>query len=132
MYKTLTIIHTTLKTDNPKYMSNSITLKLKNNLRSFNKKLLKQDITSNFPQLWNKLPALYITLPLLLLTSYQPYYYYSPPLHIHLYLIYFLYTLSPIHFSHIHNVHCKSPSHEIPSHFLIHITTIITLIIYLF
>ena len=28
------------------------------------------------------------------LTSYQPYYYSSPPLHVHLYLTYFLYTLS--------------------------------------
>ena len=37
-------------------MSDSIKLKLKNNLRSSNKKLLKQDITNNFPQLWNKLP----------------------------------------------------------------------------
>ena len=36
-------------------MSDSIKLKLKNNLRSSNKKLLKQDITNNFPQLWNKL-----------------------------------------------------------------------------
>ena len=56
MYKTLTIIHTALKTDIPKYKSDSIKLKLKNNLRSSNKKLLKQDITNNFPQLWNKLP----------------------------------------------------------------------------
>ena len=56
MYKTLTIIHTALKTDIPKYMSDSIKLKLKNNLRSSNKKLLKQDINNNFPQLWNKLP----------------------------------------------------------------------------
>ena len=37
-------------------MRDSIKLKLKNNLRSSNKKLLKQDITNNFPQLWNKLP----------------------------------------------------------------------------
>ena len=37
-------------------MSDSIKLKLKSNLRSSNKKLLKQDITDNFPQLWNKLP----------------------------------------------------------------------------
>ena len=37
-------------------MSDSIKLKLKNNLRSSNKKLLQQDITNNFPQLWNKLP----------------------------------------------------------------------------
>ena len=37
-------------------MSDSIKLKLKNNLRLSNKKLLKQDITYNFPQLWNKLP----------------------------------------------------------------------------
>ena len=37
-------------------MSDSIKLKLKNNLRSSNKKLLKQDITNNCPQLWNKLP----------------------------------------------------------------------------
>ena len=29
---------------------------------------------------------------------------------------YFLYTLSPIHFSHIHNVHCIPPSHAFPSH----------------
>ena len=36
-------------------MSYSNKLKLKNNLRS-NKKLLKQDITNTFPQLWNKLP----------------------------------------------------------------------------
>ena len=43
MYKTLTIIHTALKTDIPKYMSDSIKLKLKNNLRSSNKKLFKQD-----------------------------------------------------------------------------------------
>ena len=57
MYKTLTIIHTALKTDIPKYMSDSIKFKLKNNLRSSNKKLLKQDITK-FPQLWNNL---YIT-----------------------------------------------------------------------
>ena len=56
MYKTLTIIHTALQTDIPKYMSDSIKLKLKNNLRLSNKKLLKQDITNNFPQLWNKLP----------------------------------------------------------------------------
>ena len=59
MYKTLTIIHTALKTDIPKYMNDSIILKLKNNLRSSNKKLLKhiiKDITNNFPQLWNKLP----------------------------------------------------------------------------
>ena len=55
MYKTLTIIHTALKTDILKYMSDSITLKLKHNLRSSNKKLLKQDITNNCPQLWNKL-----------------------------------------------------------------------------
>ena len=58
----------------------------------------------------------YITLPLLLLTSYQPYYYSSPPLHVHLYLTYFLYTLSPTHFSHIHNVHYIPPSHAFPSH----------------
>ena len=56
IYKILTIIHTALKTDIPKYMSDSIKLKLKSNLRSSNKKLLKQDITNNFPQLWNKLP----------------------------------------------------------------------------
>ena len=56
MYKTLTIIHTALKTDIPKYMSDLIKLKLKNSLRSSNKKLLKQDITNNCPQLWNKLP----------------------------------------------------------------------------
>ena len=37
-------------------MSDSIKLKLKSNLRSSNKKLLKQDITNHFPQLWNKLP----------------------------------------------------------------------------
>ena len=37
-------------------MSDSIKLKLKSNLRSSYKKLLKQDITNNFPQLWNKLP----------------------------------------------------------------------------
>ena len=37
-------------------MSDSIKLKLKNNLRSSNKKMLKQDITNTFPQLWNKLP----------------------------------------------------------------------------
>ena len=37
-------------------MSDSIKLKLKSNLGSSNKKLLKQDITNNFPQLWNKLP----------------------------------------------------------------------------
>ena len=55
-------------------------------------------------------------LPTLLLTSYQPYYYSLPPLHVHLYPTYFLYTLSPIHFSHIHNVHCIPPSHEFPSH----------------
>ena len=36
-------------------MNDSIKLKLKNNLRSSNKKLLKQDITHKFPQLWNKL-----------------------------------------------------------------------------
>ena len=35
-------------------MSDSIKFKLKNNLRSSNKKLLKQDITK-FPQLWNNL-----------------------------------------------------------------------------
>ena len=51
MYKTLTIIHTALKTNIRKYMSDSIKLKLKDNLRSSNKKLLKQDITNNFPQL---------------------------------------------------------------------------------
>ena len=56
IYKILTIIHTALKTDIPKYMSDSIKLKLKSNLRSSSKKLLKQDITNNFPQLWNKLP----------------------------------------------------------------------------
>ena len=56
MYKTLTIIHTALKTDIPKYMSDLIKLKLKNSLRSSNKKLLKQDITNNCPQLLNKLP----------------------------------------------------------------------------
>ena len=57
MYKILqTIIHTALKTDIPKYMSDSIKLKLNNNPRSSNKKLLKQDISNNFPQLWNKLP----------------------------------------------------------------------------
>ena len=56
IYKILTIIHTALKTDISKYMSDSIKLKLKNNPRSSNKKLLKQDITNNFPQLWNKLP----------------------------------------------------------------------------
>ena len=56
IYKILTIIHTALKTDIPKYMSDSIKLKLKSNLRSSNKKLLKQDITNHFPQLWNKLP----------------------------------------------------------------------------
>ena len=37
-------------------MSDLIKLKLKNSLRSSNKKLLKQDITNNCPQLWNKLP----------------------------------------------------------------------------
>ena len=36
-------------------MSILIKLKLKNNLRSSNKKLLKRAITNNFPQLWNKL-----------------------------------------------------------------------------
>ena len=56
MHKSLTIIHTALKTDIPKYMSDTIKLKLKNNIRSYNKKLLKQDITNNCPQLWNKLP----------------------------------------------------------------------------
>ena len=56
IYKILTIIHTALKTDIPKYMSDLIKLKLKNSLRSSNKKLLKQDITNNCPQLWNKLP----------------------------------------------------------------------------
>ena len=56
MYKTLIIIYTALKTNIPKYMSDSIKLKLKNNLGSSNKKLLKQDITNNIPQLWNKLP----------------------------------------------------------------------------
>ena len=45
-----------MKTDIPKYMSDLIKLKLKNSLRSSNKKLLKQDITNNCPQLWNKLP----------------------------------------------------------------------------
>ena len=45
---------THIKTDIPKH-SDSIKLKLKNNLRSSNKKLLKQDITNLFPQLWNKL-----------------------------------------------------------------------------
>ena len=34
----------------------SLHTKLKSNLRSSNKKLLKQDITNNFPQLWNNLP----------------------------------------------------------------------------
>ena len=38
-------------------MRDSIKLKLKNNLKSSNKKLLKQDIINNFPQLWNKLPV---------------------------------------------------------------------------
>ena len=56
MYKTLTIIHTELKTGFSKYMSDSIKLKLKNNLRLSNKKLLKQDMTHNFLQFWNKLP----------------------------------------------------------------------------
>ena len=37
-------------------MSDLIKLKLKNSLRSSNKKLLKQDITNNCPQLLNKLP----------------------------------------------------------------------------
>ena len=37
-------------------MSDTIKLKLKNNIRSYNKKLLKQDITNNCPQLQNKLP----------------------------------------------------------------------------
>ena len=37
-------------------MSDLIKLKLKNSLRSSNKKLLKQDITNNCSQLWNKLP----------------------------------------------------------------------------
>ena len=37
-------------------MIHLIKLKLKNSLRSSNKKLLKQDITNNCPQLWNKLP----------------------------------------------------------------------------
>ena len=55
MYKTLTIIHTALKTDIPKYMNDSNKLKLKNNLRSSNKKLLKQNITNNFPSEY-KLP----------------------------------------------------------------------------
>ena len=45
-----------MKTDIPKYMSDLIKLKLKNSLRSSNKKLLKQDITNNCPQLLNKLP----------------------------------------------------------------------------
>ena len=44
------------ETDIPKYMSDSIQLKLKNNLKSFNKKLLKQDITNNCLQLWNRHP----------------------------------------------------------------------------
>ena len=48
MYKTLIIINTVLKTDIPKLLSVSIKLKLKNNLRS-SKKLLKQDLTNNFP-----------------------------------------------------------------------------------
>ena len=39
-----------------------------------------------------------------------------PPLHVHLYLTYFLYILSPIQFSHMYNVHCTLPSHAIPSH----------------
>ena len=38
IYKILTIIHTALKIDIPKYMSDTIKLKLKNNLRSSNKK----------------------------------------------------------------------------------------------
>ena len=163
-------------------MSDSIKLRLKNNLRSSNKKLLKQDITNNFPQLWNKLPitvtnenntntfksklhkylfgldwynlthpyniptatelsnwftlyfnliqylllknqysttlfsTAYITFPLLLLTSYQPHYHTLPPLHVHWYLTYFLYILSPIQFSNMYNVHCTLPSHAIPSH----------------
>ena len=42
MYTTLTIIHTALKTDIPKYMSDSIKLKLKNNLRSSNKNCLNK------------------------------------------------------------------------------------------
>ena len=37
-------------------MSDSIKLKLKNNLKSSNKRMFKQDITNNFPQRWNKLP----------------------------------------------------------------------------
>ena len=49
MYKILTIIHTALKTDIPKYMNDSIKFKLKNNLRSSNKKLRKHDITNTFP-----------------------------------------------------------------------------------
>ena len=58
----------------------------------------------------------YIIFPLLLLTSYQPHYHTLPPLHVHLYLTYFLYILSPIQFSHMYNVHCTLPSHAIPSH----------------
>ena len=58
----------------------------------------------------------YITFPLLLLTSYQPHYHTLPPLHVHLYLTYFLYILSSIQFSHMYNVHCTLPSHAIPSH----------------
>ena len=46
MCKNLTIIHTSLKTVIPKYMGDTIKLKQKNNLRSFNKKLFKQDITN--------------------------------------------------------------------------------------
>ena len=37
-------------------MSDLIKLKLKNSLRSSNKKMLKQDITNNCPQLLNKQP----------------------------------------------------------------------------
>ena len=69
----------------------------------------------------------YITLPLLLLTSYQPHYHTLPPLHVHLYLTYFLYILSPIQFSHMYNVHCTLPSRD----FLTHITTIITSILFI-
>ena len=119
-------------------------LKLKNNLISSNKKLLKQDITNNFQQLWNNLP---ITVTnenntntfksklhkyLLGLDWYNLTHPYNIPtatelsnwFTLYFYLIQYLLLknqystalfLQPIHFSHLYNVHCTLPSHAIPS-----------------
>ena len=52
--------------------------------------------------------------PLLLLTSYQPHYHTLPPLHVHLYLTYFL-IYCPIQFSHMYKYIATSLT-CIPSH----------------